>query len=168
MRYAKIEEFDVNNGKGIGCSLFVQGCPIHCKGCFNSETWDFDGGKEWDDNVMAKFIKIANKDYIDRITILGGEPLCKDNINDVERIIDCIRNQLPNKKLWLYTGYDEFDSDQKRVLFKVDYAVIGPYKEELRDLTLAFRGSSNQAIIDIKKSYLVENGNMILTIVKDK
>ena len=151
MRYAEIQEFDVNNGEGVGCSLFVQGCHFHCKNCFNQSTWDFNGGKEWTKATIEKFLELVNRPYITRVSILGGEPLTDENIEDVSDLI----SQIPlNKKVWLYTGYvyENMDSDRKLVSNSVDVLVDGQYVDELKDMNLSFRGSSNQRIIDIKKT----------------
>ena len=138
MRYAEIQEFDVNNGEGVGCSLFVQGCHFHCKNCFNQSTWDFNGGKEWTKATKEKFLELVNRPYITRVSILGD-----------------LISQIPlNKKVWLYTGYvyENMDSDRKLVSNSVDVLVDGQYVDELKDMNLSFRGSSNQRIIDIKKT----------------
>lgn len=102
MRYASIRNMDISNGEGIGIALFVQGCPFHCHNCFNKETWDFDGGKEWNDSVKEYFINLANKEYISRISILGGEPLSLHNIYEVINITKELKERYPNKKIWLY------------------------------------------------------------------
>lgn len=156
MRYAAIEKFDVNNGLGIGVSLFVQGCPkdLHCVGCHNSAIWNFDGGKEWTDETQLSFLDLIDNPYITRTTILGGEPLCEENIAGVDKLIDAIRERFPEKKIWLYTGYyaEDFNPQQELTAFKVDYLVDGPFVEAEKDLTLAFRGSKNQTIYDMKAS----------------
>ena len=105
MRYSSIRKMDVSNGQGIGVSLFVQGCHFHCKGCFNPETWDFNGGKEWTKEIEDKFLSLANHEYIQRVSILGGEPLCDENIETVSALINKIRDLFPNKKIWIYSGY---------------------------------------------------------------
>ena len=91
MRYASIREMDISNGQGLGVSLFVQGCYFHCKNCFNSETWDFNDGKEWTNEIKEKFLKLINRDYIERVTILGGEPLVDQNVEDVLDLVIEIR-----------------------------------------------------------------------------
>lgn len=106
MRYAQIREMDISNGEGIGISLFVQGCHFHCKNCFNQETWDFKGGKEWTPAVEESFIKLADKPYIKRISILGGEPLADENVKAVYDLIVHLRETYgDSKEIWLYTGY---------------------------------------------------------------
>lgn len=178
MNYTSIINEDFNNGEGVGVSLFVQGCHFHCKGCFNSETWDFNGGHVWTNEVEDEFLKLMDKPYITRTSILGGEPLANENVKDVLELIKKIKHQYPNKKLWLYTGYtleaimnpvvtDDFNPERdnilhfrREVLNYIDILVDGKYVDELRDLTLKFRGSSNQRLIDIKKT--LEQGEIIL------
>ena len=108
MRYASIRSMDISNGEGVGVSLFVQGCDRHCFNCFNSETWDFNGGKEWTEETKNKFIKLIDRPYINRISILGGEPLAERNIDEVLSLIKEIRISYPEKYIWLYTGYHVF------------------------------------------------------------
>lgn len=155
MRYAQITPFEVCNGKGAGVSLFVQGCRFHCKGCFNSDAWDFDGGKEWTNEVEDKFFDLIDKPYIKRISILGGEPLAEENLTRLYYLISSIKETYPNKKIWLYTGYtlEELNKeniyrndDRQLILKKCDVLVDGRFIESLRDITLQFRGSSNQNI----------------------
>ena len=152
MRYASIRDMDISNGNGIGVALFTQGCHFHCKNCFNKSTWDFNGGKEFTKETCDKFLKLVNRPFIKRVSILGGEPLAKENINSVESILKNIKN----KTVWVYTGYTFDKVKDKSVMKYIDYLVDGQYVDELRDLRLKFRGSSNQRIIDVKKS-LKEN-----------
>ena len=109
MRYAKINSLDVTNGENVGVSVFVQGCHFHCKGCFNPETWNFNGGKEWTAEVEKTFIGLISKPYIKRVSILGGEPLADENLELTQAIIDLISQVSSNTqkqiKIWLYTGY---------------------------------------------------------------
>ena len=163
MRIADIQEFDVNNGEGVGCSLFVQGCHFHCKNCFNQSTWDFNGGKEWTQSAKEKFLELVNKPYITRVSILGGEPLADENIQDIYSLIKQIP---PSKKIWLYTGYvwDDMDFVRRLVANSVDVLVDGRFVDELKDLNLPFRGSSNQRLIDIKKtlnSFEIGDGKVV-------
>lgn len=163
MRIADIQEFDVNNGEGVGCSLFVQGCHFHCKNCFNQSTWDFNGGKEWTQSTKEKFLELVNKPYITRVSILGGEPLADENVQDVYDLV----KQIPSsKKIWLYTGYvwDDMDFVRRSVANSVDVLVDGRFVDELKDLNLPFRGSSNQRLIDIKKtlnSFKIGDGKVV-------
>ena len=169
MRYASIRSMDISNGAGLGIALFVQGCHFHCINCFNKETWDFNGGKEWIKEIEDDFINLlaANR-YIDRVSILGGEPLCNENIPTIFKLIKTIKLHFPKKQIWCYTGYtweqifnecksdasqyrmyDTFRQDTVRM---IDILVDGQYVDKLRDLSLAFRGSSNQRVIDVQKS----------------
>ena len=150
LRYAKIRKMDVTNGEGIAVSLFTQGCPHHCKGCWNESTWNFNGGKEWTQELEDKIInELCAADYVDCLSILGGEPLCNDTLNDILRICKRFKEKYPNKKLFLWTGYtlEEVKSDNKiRILSYVDVLIEGRYVESKRDLRLYLRGSSNQRI----------------------
>ena len=163
MKYADYYDCDICNGNSVGMSLFVSGCPIHCKNCFNPETWDFNYGKEWTEEVEDKFIELAGRDYIKRISFLGGSPLCDENFADVALLIQKLKYHYPNKKVWVYTGYtweNIISSDKKEILPYIDILVDGPFKYSKRDLTLAFRGSSNQRIIDVQKS--LDSGEIVL------
>lgn len=149
---------DISNGEGIGISLFTQGCHFHCKNCFNTETWDFDGGKEWSEEVKKDFLKLAAKPHIKRISLLGGEPLTDENLNDVLDLVNEIRLSFPQKNIWLYSGFtwDEvFNGDneiRKEIISKCDVMIDGRYVDELRDISLKWRGSNNQNVIDVQKS----------------
>lgn len=142
MRYASIRDMDISNGNGIGVALFTQGCHFHCKNCFNKSTWDFDGGKEFTKETCDKFMKLVNRPFIKRVSILGGEPLAKENVDDVCNIL----KQIKNKTIWVYTGYTFETVKNYDIMKYIDYLVDGQYVDELRDLTLEFRGSSNQNI----------------------
>lgn len=152
--YAGIDTYDINNGKGFGITLFVQGCPHHCEGCHNPQTWDFDGGRSLDLNVIDNIIKIAEDDNIVRLTISGGEPFA----NMVPCTIAACRfkSLYPNKTIWVYSGYtyEEIMSipNATDLLDWCDVLVDGPYIQEKRDLSLPFRGSSNQRIIDLNET----------------
>ena len=142
MRYASIRDIDISNGNGIGVALFTQGCHFHCKNCFNKSTWDFDGGKEFTRETCNKFMKLVNRPFIKRVSILGGEPLAKENVDDVCNIL----KQIKNKTIWVYTGHTFETVKNYDIMKYIDYLVDGQYVDELRDLTLEFRGSSNQNI----------------------
>lgn len=158
MRYAQIRSMDISNGEGVGVSLFVQGCPFHCKNCFNPETWDFNGGKEWTEKTKEKFMDLINKPYIKRISFLGGECLANKNYLTVRNLLKEIKDKFPEKQIWLYSGYtfENFSREQLKTILYVDVLVDGEYIDKLRDLTLKWRGSSNQRVIDVKKT-LEEN-----------
>lgn len=170
MRYAQITPFEVCNGKGAGVSLFVQGCHFHCKGCFNTDSWDFCGGKEWTKEIEDKFFELVGRPYIKRISILGGEPLVDENVIGVFNLVKKLKVKFPDKSIWLYTGYkwesilhpvvtDDFNPERdiiidhrRNVVEMCDVVIDGRFIESLRDLTLKFRGSSNQRVIDVKES----------------
>lgn len=102
MRYAQIRSMDISNGEGVGVSLFVQGCPFHCKNCFNSETWDFNGGKEWTEKTKNKFMELIDRPYIKRVSFLGGECLADQNLDEVLKLVKQIRISFPKKTIWLW------------------------------------------------------------------
>lgn len=160
MKYAKIRKMDISNGEGVRVSLFVQGCSFHCKNCFNPETWDFNKGKEFTTAEIQKIIELANKDYIAGLSILGGEPLHNNNVDEVFHIVATFKEKFPNKDIWLWTGFkfeDAIkDSKRKSILCNIDVLIDGQFEEDKKDLTLKWRGSSNQRVIDCKKS-LAEN-----------
>jgi len=190
MRYAQIRKLDISNGGGVGISLFVQGCRFHCKNCFNPETWDFNGGKEWTEEVENKFLELAARPYIKRISILGGEPLADENLDEVLNLVNRIRLLLPEKTIWLYTGftwetiydntlekmlndgigglslYEEcektIDLAKKRrdIISQCNVLIDGQYIDSQRDVTLQWCGSSNQRVINIQQS--LQKGEIIL------
>ena len=152
MRIAKIKDNDVANGSGISMSVWTQGCPHHCKGCFNMNTWSYDEGREFTDDDLNYIIKNIDKHNVKRnLSILGGEPLCPENVEGVIKLCKTIREIYPSKKIYLWTGYtfEEFNSTQKEVLKYVDIIVDGKFEIDKKDLGLLLRGSSNQRIINI-------------------
>ena len=154
MRYNQIRECDIANGDGIGVALFVQGCHFKCKNCFNPETWDFNGGKEWTPEVEDKFIELASRPYIKRISLLGGECLADENLDGVLNLVNRFRLLMPEKTIWLYSGYrfEELDERRKQIVSLVDIFVDGRYIDSQRDITLKWCGSRNQRVIDVQKS----------------
>ena len=164
MRYADFYDCDICNGNSIGVSLFVQGCPLHCEGCFNPETWDFNNGKEWNSNSEEKFLSLINREYIKRISILGGSPLCDENANDVLALVKKIKELHPDKKIWIYTGYTwEYLINkpiQKQIIELIDVLVDGRFECSKKDITLPWVGSSNQRVIDVQKT--LENKEIVL------
>lgn len=174
IRYAQIRSLDLSNGEGVGIALFVQGCHFHCPNCFNHGTWDFNGGKEWTEKVKNKFLELANRPYIKRISILGGEPLAEENIDNVLDLVNEFRLSCPQKTIWLYSGYkfedclvkdkicpeNIFRALRYEIIKQCTVMVDGQYIESQRDITLKWRGSSNQRVIDIKKSLKV--GDIVL------
>lgn len=153
MRFAQLRRMDISNGKGIGVSLFVQGCHLLCKGCFNSETWDFNGGKEWTESTEQYLFKLIDSPHINHLSILGGEPLCEENIETVTQIAKRFKEQFPDKKLWIWTGYtfENYVKD-KEITKYADIIVDGRFEIDKKDLSLKFRGSSNQRVINVPES----------------
>ena len=163
MNYSQIRYMDISNGPGIGISLFVQGCPIRCRNCFNPETWDFKGGKTWTQEIRNKFTALANRDYIHRVSILGGEPLAHENLSDISQLLETLKALYKETKaVWLYTGYtfEEFNEDQLKVMANIDVLVDGPYIHEQRDITLPYKGSTNQRVIDVQET--LRKGQIVL------
>ena len=152
-RYAGLNTNDFANGKGTCVSFFVQGCPHHCPGCFNPETWDFDGGKDFTDEQIDTIIDLAKPDHISGLSILGGEPMHPKNIEATTKLAKKFKEIYPNKTIWSWSGFifDEYLKD-KEVVKYIDVLIDGQYKDELHDPTLYFRGSSNQRVIDVVKS----------------
>lgn len=173
MRYTKIENYSIANGDGLRVVLWCQGCSLHCKGCHNSSTWDFNSGIEWTKESEDYLFKLLNNNQIKGITFSGGHPLEKENIFEVYKIASRIKSEYPDKDIWLYTGftYEDIlvraytsitaqDKIIRKLLSLVDVIVDGPYIEELRDISLAYRGSNNQRIINVKES--LQRGTIIL------
>lgn len=148
MNYARINPTDIANGNGVRVSLFVSGCDRHCPGCHNEQAWDFNFGTWFKETTMHRILSRLDEDFIDGLTILGGEPLHPNNIDTVREIVKMVRERYPEKTIWIYTGYtyEELDTD---ILQMIDVLVDGAYIESLHDITLRFRGSSNQRIIDV-------------------
>ena len=157
MRYNLIRKMDISNGPGVRVSIFMQGCHFHCKNCFNKETWDFNGGKEFNDKVIEEVLDLCKESYIKGLSILGGEPMHPTNIEGTTALAKAFKEKYPDKTLWVWSGF-LFDRDlkDKEVLKYVDVLVDGQYVDELHDFTLKWRGSSNQRVIDVQKS-LKEN-----------
>lgn len=163
MRYAQIRNLDISNGDGLGIALFVQGCHFHCKDCFNQETWDFNGGEKWTHETFQQFIELANKPHIKRISILGGEPLADENVNDVLALIISLKANYPEKKIWVYTGYlyediytvaatSFHDRLRKEVLNYIDILCDGKFETDNADplnKEKKWVGSTNQRVIDM-------------------
>ena len=153
MRFAQIRDYDVANGPGIRTTIFVTGCTIGCKNCFNPEYQDFEFGNVWTDEVTEKILKNLSKEEVEGLTILGGEPF--DNAHELCEKVEYIRENT-DKNIWIFSGYvyEKLikDEDSKKILENCDVLVDGPFVEELKDLKLKFRGSSNQRIIDLKKT----------------
>ncbi len=177
MNYGEIIYTDVANGVGCRTSLFVSGCTHHCKGCFNEVTWDFSYGEPFTKEVEDRIIESLRPDYIDGLTILGGEPMEAVNQKVISPFIQRIKKELPKKTVWIYSGYtwDEInDENNKRchstdtmdILKNTDVLVDGEFIEDKRDLMLRFRGSSNQRVIDVRES--LDKGEVILSKYNDR
>ena len=163
MNYGRIKKTDIANGPGVRVSLFVSGCRNHCKGCFQPETWDFNYGEEYDGvNTANDIVKALTPDYISGLSILGGDPMEPENIDEVTSLCYIVKLLFPNKTIWLYTGYtwEDIRIRYPEILNYIDVLVDGPFIEDLKDISLAFRGSSNQRIIDVpatlKTGYIEE------------
>lgn len=152
MRYHNITKDDMLNGDGLRVVLWISGCSHHCHNCQNPITWDADYGLEFDDAAKEELFEELSKPYVDGITLSGGDPLFCGNRKDMEKLIDDIRANFPDKSIWMYTGYEWKDINNLPLIKKIDILVDGKYIEELRDVTLMWRGSSNQHVIDVKKS----------------
>ena len=153
MRYHKIRKMDISDGPGVRVSIFMQGCTFNCKNCFNPETHDFCGGKEFTDETINRVLELCEKDHIVGLSILGGEPMHPKNIEGTTKLAKAFKEKFPNKTIWSWTGF-LFDRDlkDKEVMKYIDVLVDGQYKDELHDFRLKYRGSSNQRVIDVKES----------------
>ena len=155
MYYGKIKKTDIANGPGVRVSLFVSGCRNHCKGCFQPETWSFNYGQEYDGvNTVNEIIEALSPEYISGLSILGGDPIERENISEVVTLCNLVKRLYPDKTIWLYTGYKYEDIAEMypNVLEVIDVMVDGPFIEDLKDISLVFRGSSNQRIINVPES----------------
>ena len=152
MRYHKIRKMDISNGPGVRVSFFVQGCTFHCKNCFNPETHSFEGGKEFTKNTIEQLLKLCKEDYIKGLSILGGEPLHPKNIKETMHLVKRMKEEYPNKSIWVWTGFLMENIVEKEILKYIDVLVDGQYKDELHDPTLKWRGSKNQRVIEVQKT----------------
>ena len=158
MNYGTIKECDIADGPGVRVSLFVSGCRHHCKGCFNADTWDFNYGMPYTKETEDEIIRLLAPDYIQGLTLLGGEPFEPENQRELVKLLKRVRETYPDKDIWSYSGYI-YDVDlveggraytevTKEMLSYLDVLVDGPFVQELKDITLKFRGSKNQRIIN--------------------
>lgn len=162
MNYGEIKKNDIANGLGVRVSLFVSGCRHHCKNCFNSATWSFSFGKPFTKETEKEIIEAMRPDYINGFSLLGGEPFEPENQEALVELLTAIKKEYPSKDIWCYTGFlmdEELLGDSrantehtKELLSLIDILVDGRFVEELKDISLKFRGSSNQRIIDVKKT----------------
>ncbi len=162
MNYATIKPVDIANGPGVRVSLFVSGCTHRCKGCFNEEAWDFQFGKPFTEEVQKQLLSSLDHDYIEGLTLLGGEPMEPSNQESLLPFIKAVREHLPGKTIWCFTGYD-FEKDILGKMMKTlavtreliplfDVMVDGKFVAEKKNLSLKFRGSENQRVLNVKKS----------------
>lgn len=162
MYYSEVKECDIANGPGVRVTIFVSGCTHHCKGCFNEMTWDFRYGREFAEEDINKIIKLLEPSYIAGLTLLGGEPMEYPNQQGLLPLLRKVKEAYPDKTVWCYTGYlyekDILENfcgkweETREMLTYLDVIVDGEFVEEQKDISLRFRGSSNQRIIDVKKS----------------
>lgn len=144
---------DISNGPGVRVSIFVQGCTFNCKNCFNPETHDFAGGKEFTDETIARVLQLCENDGVEGLSILGGEPLHAKNIDGVTRLAKAFKQKFPQKTLWVWSGFlFENYVKEKEIVQYIDVLIDGQYVDELHNPTLDWRGSENQRVIDVKKS----------------
>lgn len=170
MHYSTIKDCDIANGIGVRITLFVSGCTNHCKNCFQPQTWDFDFGEPFTEETEEKLLQMLKPDYINGLTLLGGEPMEPQNQRALVPFLKRVREAYPNKNIWCFTGFTygilKTDGSHPRcevtdeMLSLIDVLVDGRYVDELKDLTLQFRGSSNQRLIDMVKTR--ENGEVTL------
>lgn len=159
MYYGEIKDCDIANGVGVRVTLFVSGCTNACPGCFQPQTWDFEYGKKFTEETMQEILKLLNKSYIRGLTLLGGEPMEPKNQEQICEIVKRVKREYPNKDIWLFTGFtfEELRAkgsysntkETEEILANIDVLVDGRFVEEKKDLTLRFRGSSNQRLIDV-------------------
>ena len=161
MRYNKIRKMDISNGPGVRVSIFFQGCAFHCPGCFNAETWDFAGGKEFSDETIEHVLDLCGKEHISGLSILGGEPMHPMNIAGTTRLCKAFKEKFPDKTIWAWSGYlfDEYVKNQE-VINYIDVLVDGQFQIDKSSPLLKYKGSSNQRVIDVKKS--LQNNDIIL------
>jgi len=163
MNYCEIKKCDIANGEGVRTTLFVSGCTNHCEECFQPQTWDFDYGKPFTDAVAQEIIESVKPYYINGLTLLGGEPFEPENQRELLPFLKKFREECPDKTVWCFTGFvldEELQKDGSyprcettdEMLDLIDILVDGRYKKELKDISLKFRGSSNQRIIDMNKT----------------
>ncbi len=172
MHYGNLKKYDIANGEGVRVTLFVSGCTNHCKGCFQKETWDFDFGQVYDKTVEDEILESLNKPYIKGLTLLGGEPFEEENQKVLTQLLRRVKEELPQKDIWAYTGFI-LDQDLLKygkrhyemtdeMLSYIDVLVDGPFIEDKKDISLAFRGSKNQRIIDLKRTLQDERIHLYL------
>lgn len=160
MNYSVIKPLDIANGPGIRVSLFVSGCRNRCKGCFNPETWSFTYGQEFTGETLQELVHLLDNPNIEGLSILGGDPFEEENREAVYEICKLVKFLRPNKTIWVWSGYLYEDLKDLELTKYVDVLVDGPFVEELKDLRLKWKGSSNQRVIGVKAS--LESGEVVL------
>ena len=169
MRYGEIKICDIANGEGVRVTLFVSGCTHHCKGCFNPDTWDFDYGMPYTTETEESITDMLRPSYINGLTLLGGEPMEPDNQRALLSLVKRVKLLFPEKDIWCYSGYtfEELTEESRarcectdELLSYIDVLVDGEFVEEKKNISLAFRGSENQRIIDLKKTF--EKGDIVI------
>ena len=162
MYYGNIKNCDIADGIGVRVSLFVSGCTHHCRGCFQPETWSFDYGQPYTPETEERLVRMLEPDYIDGLTLLGGEPMEPENQRELVKLLRRVRRQLPGKNVWCYSGYtlEQLQGPggphcevTDELLSLIDVLVDGEFIEEKKNAGLSFRGSENQRIIDLKKTF---------------
>ncbi len=157
MNYMKIKNYDIANGDGVRTSLFVSGCDLHCRGCFNKESWDLNAGQFFSRKVKKELLKNLEPDYIKGLSLLGGDPFNPNNVKDIAFLVEDTKRLFPDKTIWAWSGYtlDELlerkDQYTKKILDNIDVLVDGQFIEEEKDLSLRFRGSRNQRLVYFAK-----------------
>lgn len=164
-RYNKIRKMDISNGPGVRVSVFMQGCTFNCKNCFNPETHDFNGGKEFTDDTINEILNLCNNSYIDGLSILGGEPLHNKNIDASTKLAKAFKEKYPDKSVWIWTGFNFEDYVMDKEITKyADFIVDGQFEEDNKNPKLLYSGSSNQRVINVKKTMkkgkVVEENNL--------
>ena len=161
MRYNKIRKMDISNGPGVRVSIFMQGCSFNCKNCFNKETHDFNGGKEFNDSTIERVLELCDNENIEGLSILGGEPMNPTNIEGTTKLAKAFKEKYPNKTVWSWSGYS-FDNylKDKEVVKYLDVLVDGQYNDDLRNPTLKWKGSENQRVINVQES--LKDSNIVL------
>lgn len=152
MRYNRIRKLDISNGPGVRVSIFFQGCPFHCKNCFNPETWDFNGGHEFTDETIEHIINLCSPSHITGLSILGGEPMHPKNIDGTIKLCKTFKEKFKEKNIWCWTGYTFENIINKEIFNYIDVLIDGQFDENKFDSNLKWRGSANQRVIDIAKT----------------
>lgn len=160
MHFGAIKEYDIANGEGVRVSLFVSGCRNHCKGCFQPETWDFNYGEEFTAETESRIIELLDDENVDGLSVLGGDPMEPENRVPLTSLLWKVRKYFPQKTIWVYTGYLYEQLSDLSIMEYIDVLVDGRFVEELKNITLAFRGSENQRIIDVRKT--IKEGEVVL------